>query len=192
MDNDDTPISHDGELEMRRRLPSRIKMNEKMLAKQVLDHIEPSLAGFIERQPFFFMATASDVGACDANFRGRDTSIAGRPLPLLKIADPKTILFPDFAGNGFYNSLGNIHQNSQIGMLFIDFTEQQRARVNGRAFIEDVGSAEAEIWPKAQAIIRVQVEQAYRNCPARIPKMKTYANSDKMVQFGKMRRPKRP
>ena len=91
--------------------------------------------------------------------------------------------------SGFYNSLGNIHLNPQIGILFIDFTEQQRARVNGRAFVEDVGAAEAELWPKAQAIIRVQVEQAYRNCPARIPKMKPYANSDKVVRFGKMRRP---
>ncbi|MCF6317118.1 MAG: pyridoxamine 5'-phosphate oxidase family protein [Marinosulfonomonas sp.] len=190
MENADKPISQDGERTMRQRLPGRIKLSEEMLAKQVLDHIEPSLAGFIERQPFFFIATASDVGACDANFRGRDSSPAGRPLPLLKIADPKTILFPDFAGNGFYNSLGNIHLNPQIGMLFIDFTEQMRARVNGRAFVEDVGPAEAKLWPKAQAIIRVQVEQAYRNCPARIPKMKTYANSDKVVHFGKMRRPK--
>lgn len=185
MDNDDTPISHDGELEMRRRLPGCIRQTEEILAQQVMDHIKPSLAGFIERQPFFFIATASDVGACDASFRGRDASPAGRPLPLLRIADPKTILFPDFAGNGFYNSLGNIHRNPQIGMLFIDFTEQARARVNGRAYVEDVGAAEAEIWPKAQAIIRVQVEQAYPNCSARIPKMKPYANTTKMVLFGK-------
>ncbi len=190
MDTTDKPISHDGELQMRQKLPNRIHLSEEILARQVLDHIAPSLAGFIERQPFFFIATACDQGACDANFRGRDASPSGRPQPLLKIQDPNTILFPDFAGNGFYNSLGNIHLNPQIGMLFIDFTEQQRARVNGRAFVEDVQSAEAELWPKAQAIVRVQVEHAYQNCPARIPKMKPYANSDKVVQFGKVRRPR--
>lgn len=185
MDNPDPPISHAGELQMRQRFPGRYKLSEEILARQMLDHIGAPLADFIERQPFFFIATASDEGACDANFRGRESSPSGRPQPLLKIEGCKTILFPDFAGNGFYNSLGNIHLNPQIGMLFVDFTEQKRARVNGKAYVEDIQPAEAELWPKAQAVIRVLVEQAYQNCPARIPKMKRYTNSDKVVRFGK-------
>jgi len=185
MDDAPKPISHAGEDEMRRQLPSRHKVDEAKLSKLVLDHINSSLTGFIEAQPFFFIATASDAGACDANFRGCNTSASGRPQPLLKITDRKTLIFPDFAGNGFYNSLGNIHQNPHIGLLFIDFKEQQRARVNGRAHIEKPTAETADIWPEAQAIIRVDVTQAYNNCSARIPKLKAYTNTTKMVRFGR-------
>ncbi|MBL4807744.1 MAG: pyridoxamine 5'-phosphate oxidase family protein [Rhodobacteraceae bacterium] len=170
---------------MRKRFPSRHRMDEAKLSRLVRDHMNSTLTSFIENQSFFFIATASDVGECDANFRGCNTSDSGRPEPLLKIKDPKTILFPDFAGNGYYNSLGNIHLNPNIGLLFIDFREQQRARVNGRATIVAPTDETTLMWPEAQAIIRVDVLHAYNNCSARIPKLKPYTNTTKMVRFGR-------
>ena len=178
-------ISHEGELEMRRRLPGQPGLDTQSLAKLVRSEISPALGDFIQRQPFFFIATSSDQGDCDANFRGRNTAPSGRPQPLLVIKDPKTILFPDFQGNGFFNTLGNILLNPHIGLLFIDFSEQQRARVNGKAFVEEVARAEAEIWPEAQAVVRVEVEQAYNNCSARIPKLKAFSGVTKMVRLGR-------
>ena len=182
---DETPrkISHAGELEMRAKFRSPHNVSDEHLAKLVRDHIPSALAGLIEAQPFFFIATASDTGACDANFRARNTSASGRPQALLKIVDSKTILFPDFAGNGFYNSLGNITLNPHIGMLFIDFTDQRRARVNGRASIEEPSSETKQLWPETQAIIRVDVTDTFNNCSARIPKLKAYSNPQKMVQL---------
>ena len=186
-DKPDQSPSHEGELEMRRRLPGPLRLDAQSLAKRVRPEISAALIEFIQRQPFFFIATASDQGDCDANFRGRNTSPAGRPQPLLIVKDPKTVLFPDFRGNGFYNSLGNILLNPHIGMLFIDFSEQQRARINGKAFVEDVMPPEAEIWPDAQAIVRVEVEQAYDNCSARIPKLKAFSGTTRMVQMKRRR-----
>ena len=179
------PISNAGELAMRKRLANRYRIDEEKLSKVVFDYMEPSLIGFIEAQTMFFIATSSDEGECDANFRGQNSAPSGRPQPLLKVKDSKTILFPDFAGNGFYNSLGNIHLNPHIGMLFIDFREQQRARVNGKAFVAKPDIEDIEIWPDAQAVVRMEVEQAFRNCAARIPKMKKYENSDKVVRLGR-------
>ena len=179
------PSSNAGEIAMRKRLPSRHKIDDEKLSRMVFDYLDASLIGFIEAQPFFFIATSSDVGECDANFRGQNNSASGRPQPLLKIRDNRTIVFPDFAGNGFYNSLGNIHLNPHIGMLFIDFREQQRVRVNGKAFIGAPETRDADIWPEAQAIVHVEVQQAFRNCSRRIPKMKMYANSDKIIRLGR-------
>lgn len=179
--------SHRGELEMRRRLPGPLRLDAQNLARLVQPEISAALGDFIQRQPFFFIATASDQGECDANFRGRNNSASGRAQPLLMVRDPKTILFPDFRGNGFYNSLGNILLNPHIGLLFIDFSEQRRARVNGKAFVEDVSPPEAEIWPEAQAIVRVEVAQAYNNCSARIPKLKAFTGTTKMVHLGRRR-----
>lgn len=179
------PISHQGEIDMRARFPNPHRINDEKLSKLVEDQVNSALASFIEKQPFFFIATAADTGACDANFRARNTSDAGRPEALLLLTDPKTLLFPDFKGNGFYNSLGNIHQNPNIGLLFIDFQDQRRARINGGATIEDPTDKSREIWPKAQAIIRVDVKEAYNNCSARIPKLKAYTNTQKIVRLGR-------
>jgi predicted pyridoxine 5'-phosphate oxidase superfamily flavin-nucleotide-binding protein len=87
------------------------------------------------------------------------------------VLDAKTLVFPDFSGNKLYNSLGNILVNPHIGLLFVDFQNRSRARVNGAAaIIEDRHVYEA-IWPTAQRYVKVEVQQAYPNCKARIPKM---------------------
>lgn len=182
------PISHQGEVDMRARFPNRHRITDEKLSKLVDDQINSSLASFIEKQLFFFIATASDAGECDANFRARNTTESGRPQALLLLKNPKTLLFPDFAGNGFYNSLGNIQQNPHIGLLFIDFQDQRRARINGNATVIDLDDETRDLWPDAQAIVQVDVQQAYNNCSARIPKLKAYSNPTKMVRLGGRRR----
>lgn len=145
----------------------------------VSNQIDAKLMEFIQRQPFFFIATSSDIGDCDASFRGRNSGAIERSELLLKVMSLTELIFPDFAGNGFYNSLGNIHLNPHIGMLFMDFQQQERARINGKAFIDEPDSETAQYWPQALAIIRVEVERAYYNCTARMPKMKMFTNSNK-------------
>lgn len=163
---------------MRRAYPSRFQWDADGLARMVRPTLSPALANFIEARPFFFIATANAEGHCDASFRGREYSAAGLPLPAIKVMDECRLVFPDYPGNGLYNSLGNVAVNPHIGMLFMDFDRQRRARVNGRA---EIVAADAEIrrlWPLAQAAVWVTVEQAYGNCPARIPRMLMVADSD--------------
>ena len=87
-------------------------------------------------------------------------------------------MLPDFSGNVLYNSPGNIRANPHIGMLFMDFDRQRRARVNGLARIDLPDAVSQRIWPMAQAVIRVEVEQAYGNCAARIPRLRMVEGSD--------------
>lgn len=77
------------------------------------------LARFIEALPFFFMATADARGACDCSFRSREHDASGRTYPCLKVLDASTLVFPDYAGNKLFNSLGNILVNPQIGCLHL-------------------------------------------------------------------------
>lgn len=172
------PPSHPGEIAMRRRLPGRHHWDEEGVRRMMSPVLSPGLAAFIEAQPFFFIATADADGHCDASFRGREYSAGGIPLPALKVVDEATLLFPDFPGNGLYNSLGNIAVNPHIGMLFIDFERQRRARVNGRAEVIPADGDIRGIWPLAQAAVRVKVEQAFGNCPARIPRLIMQPDSD--------------
>jgi predicted pyridoxine 5'-phosphate oxidase superfamily flavin-nucleotide-binding protein len=175
----DNPLGHAGELAMRQRLPSHHQWDECDLRAMMQPVISPALARFIAAQPFFFIATASAEGHCDASFRGREYDASGNPLPALQVIDEQRLIFPDYAGNGFYNSLGNILTNPHIGLLFMDFTQQRRARINGLAQIAAADDAVKAIWPQAQAAVVVTVEQAYGNCPARIPRMTLVAGSER-------------
>lgn len=175
----ENPLGHDGELQMRRTFASRYQWDEADLRQMMRPSISPGLASFIEAQPFFFIATADAEGHCDASFRGREYTAGGIPLPAAKVLDEGRLMFPDFPGNGLYNSLGNITVNPQIGMLFIDFTRQRRARVNGKAEIIPATPDVKAVWPLAQAVVMVTVEQAYGNCPARIPRLTMVEESDR-------------
>lgn len=174
----DDPLNHDGELLMRRRFRSNYHWDAGNLPAMMRASLSASLARFIEAQPFFFIATAGRDGHCDCSFRGREYSAFGQALPALKVLDACQLVFPDFSGNGLYNSLGNIIQNPHIGMLFMDFDRQRRARVNGLARIDLPDAVSQRIWPMAQAVIRVEVEQAYGNCAARIPRLRMVEGSD--------------
>lgn len=144
--------------------------------------IPHGLAAFVESLPFFFIATANSCGECDCSFRGREFDASGQPYPLLKVIDAKTLIFPDYSGNNFFNSLGNILVNGQIGMLFIDFEHRQRARINGRASVIEDPNAYAKIWPLARRYVQVNVVLAFGNCPSRIPRMQLIQPSDSFFQ----------
>lgn len=174
----DDPLGHAGELEMRERFPSRYHWDATNLPRMLSPFISTSLARFIEAQPIFFIATASADGHCDASFRGREYDASGNPLPAVRVIDERRLIFPDYPGNGLYNSLGNILSNPHIGMLFVDFECRRRARVNGVATITGADEGIRKVWPLAQAAVLVTVEQAYGNCPARIPRMTMVEGSD--------------
>lgn len=177
----DNPLGHAGELDLRQRFPSRYQWDDHSLSAMMSPVIQVSLARFIEASPFFFIATSSAEGHCDCSFRGQEHDASGNPLPAVRVTDGGRVLFPDFSGNGLYNSLGNIRVNPHIGMLFIDFERRRRARVNGIAQIMAANDGIRSIWPTAQAAVLVTVEQAYGNCPARIPRLRKIDESGRPV-----------
>lgn len=175
-------IFHGGELEAQRRFGVEGFWREDQLQAMIRAHIPPSLAETIENLPFFFMATADAQGSCDCSFRGRELHASGSPYPLLKVLDETRLVFPDYRGNNLFNSLGNILVNGHIGMLFVDFETRFRLRLNGRAGIVEDPLAHADIWPLAQRYVSVEVEQVYRNCKARVPRMALVPPSDSELQ----------
>jgi uncharacterized protein len=124
--------------------------------------ISDLLQRYMESLDYFFLATADKAGNCDCSFRGG--------YPAVKVLDESTLIFPDYKGNGAFHSLGNILENPHIGLLFIDFKYQQRLRINGKA---EIATDETFMnhFPGSIQIVKVTVEQIYRNCSQRIPKM---------------------
>lgn len=153
--------SHSGEITMQTRAGTRIA--GQRLIGHVRDVLGASFKEFIEVQCMFFMASSDDEGRMDCSYRG------GMP-GFVRVVDSKTLLFPDYNGNGSFMSLGNLAINPSIGMLFIDFEKQRRLRVNGHAeILED--PAMVSQFPGAERVVKVIVDQAFPSCSRYIHKM---------------------
>ena len=104
----------------------------------------------------FFVASRSrpEVGAeggLDMSHRG------GRPGFVDVQGD--TLVIPDFRGNRFYNTLGNLLGDPRAGLIFVDFASGDVLQLQGTVTIDwhpDAGPVGAErLW-------RVKVERAWR------------------------------
>src|SRR4051794_29325823 len=103
-----------------RRLADRI---EEVLVKDSLSDRERA---FIEKRDMFFLATCDADGQPTCSYKGGDPGF-------VKVLDERTLAFPNYDGNGMYLSLGNILRHPEGGMLFIDFHNPSRFRLQGTA-----------------------------------------------------------
>lgn len=124
---------------------------------------------FIERMDMFFIATQGANGNLDCSYKG------GEP-GFIRVIDEHTVAFPNYDGNGQYMTTGNILETGKVGLLFIDFQNQWRMRLNGTATIDFDDPLKAE-WPEAQFVVRVTAEEVFPNCPRYIHKMELVERS---------------
>ena len=156
---------------------------------QMLDHLNPLMQQFIARQEMVFIATADAAGRCDCSFR------AGTP-GFVQVLNEKTVAYPEYRGNGVLASMGNILENPQIGMIFLDYYQSTVGlHVNGAARVlspDDLttfphlpaGMVEASRMKggrRAEAWIIIDVEEAYIHCSKHVPLMK---RQDKQIAWG--------
>ena len=153
-----------------RRLADRL--NDSLLH----DTIQPSDKDFIERMDMFFLATVDERGHANCSYKG------GEP-GFVRVVDEHTLTFPNYDGNGMYLSMGNIRETRQVGMLFIDFENQGRMRLNGEATIHLDDPLLREL-PEAQFMVRVQAREIFPNCPRYIHKMKLVERSRFVPKHG--------
>jgi hypothetical protein len=86
----------------------------------------------------------------------------------VRITGPDTLEYPEYDGNNMYRTLGNIHRNPNVGLLFVRFDGKTfRTRIRGKATIHD----SAEMLARhhgAKVVVRVKCE-IFPNCPRYIP-----------------------
>ncbi len=155
-------IYGDGNRQLQDEFDTR-RLADRLAENIVKGEIDENGAAFIEHMDMFFIATVDEQGHANCSYKGGEPGFA-------RVIDAKTIAFPNFDGNGMYLSMGNVLQTRQVGLLFIDFAEQWRMRVNGEATIDAHDPLMAE-YPEAQFIVRVQVREVFPNCPRYIHKM---------------------
>lgn len=118
---------------------------------------------FIQRCPMFFIATADAQGHPDCSYKG------GLP-GFVRVLDDCTLAIPDYDGNGMYRTWGNVLVNSHVGLLFLDFEQPKRLRVNGKAQVREDDPLRAD-FPGSVFIVRVMADKIFPNCPRYLHKL---------------------
>jgi predicted pyridoxine 5'-phosphate oxidase superfamily flavin-nucleotide-binding protein len=128
-----------------------------------------------------FIATSDAHGECDSSFR------AG-PAGFMRVIDEKTVMWPEYKGNGVMASMGNISENGYVGILFVDFFESAVGlHVNGTATVVENAAVEAfaplfdrlpfatapatseDVKKTPERWVVVSIDEAYIHCSKHIP-----------------------
>ncbi|MEO8118012.1 MAG: pyridoxamine 5'-phosphate oxidase family protein [Rhodoferax sp.] len=120
----------------------------------------------LTRADTFYIATAY-AGEHQGPAQGVDVSHRGGKPGFVQVDDEDTLTVPDFLGNFFFNTLGNLAVNPRAGLLFIDFDTGELLYLTVNAEIIWDGPLLA-VFAGAQRLLRLQVRDMVR-VPASLP-----------------------
>jgi len=100
--------------------------SDRALLKQ-MDRLDAEAREFVGASPFLVLATCGRAGA--------DCSPRGEEPGFVRAVDDHTLIFPDRRGNNRLDSLRNILENPEVGLLFLVPGANRTLRVNGTAVI---------------------------------------------------------
>lgn len=111
------------------------------------DRLSEAQREWIRAADTFFVATHAPGLGSDVSHRG------GNP-GFVEVVDARRLVWPDYAGNLMYMTLGNLELNPAAGLLFLDWTTGDALHLTGRARVD---------WdphgvPGAQRLVEFDVE----------------------------------
>lgn len=169
------PMYHDGMRRLQDQRDTR-RLADRLEQVTVRSAFTDDDRAFIERCAMVFVATADAEGRPECSYKG------GLP-GFVRLVDDRTVALPDYDGNGMYRSWGNVLVNPHVALLFIDFEQRRRIRVNGTATIHDddalLGALEGAVF-----IVRIHAERIFPNCPRYIHHMQLVEHSAYAPQPG--------
>jgi len=111
----------------------------------------------IESADTFFVASRSPNLSEDPR-TGVDASHRGGNPGFVQVSSTTTLSFPDYSGNRFFNTIGNLELDNRIGLFFPDFVSGDAVFVTGQATVawEDDRIA---AFDGAERFVDVTIEQ---------------------------------
>lgn len=127
--------------------------------------LTPSQRSWIASADTFFIASGHR-GEGESPTFGMDASHRGGAPGFVRV-DGDTLVFPDYAGNNHYNTIGNLVVDPRAGLLFVDFERGSLLQLTGRATIDWDSDAVACITG-ARRLVSFAIEQIVE-LPAALP-----------------------
>lgn len=140
-------------------------------AALALDPADPRVAAIVTAADTFFVASYAE----DAAGRHVDASHRGGKHGFVRVDAAGTLTIPDYAGNQFFNTLGNLLVNPRAGLIFPDFATGTLLQLTGAAAVvldspELDGFAGAQrLWtlrPRRAVLREGALPLRFADCPA--------------------------
>lgn len=132
----------------------------ELVNHKAVQRIDDPIRDFISKSPLLFMATSDAAGHCDVSPRGDEAGF-------VFVLDDQHLIIPERPGNKRFDSLSNILDNPQIGLIFVIPGLKETLRINGRACIVKDPKLLEQMKAKNKVPllgIGVQVEECYIHC----------------------------
>lgn len=142
-----------------------------LIADKETSYVTPLVQEFIEKSPYFLLATAAEDGRADCTPRGDPAG------SLVFFLDEKTLMFADRKGNRRVDSMRNLLQNPNVGMLFLIPGTDETVRVNGTATISNDPELCARLSVQgkpATLVVIVAIEEVFTHCARSILRSKIW------------------
>jgi hypothetical protein len=133
-------------------------------ARQRLDGLDEPARRLIGSADTFFVASRSRVAIDHAS--GLDVSHRGGRPGFVDVQGD-ALAVPDFRGNRYFNTLGNLLGDPRAGLLFVDFATGDLLQLQGRVTIDWTDRAAASVTG-AQRSWRFDIERGWRR-PGALP-----------------------
>lgn len=119
------------------------------------ERLSPDQIESIEASDTLFIGSGHRA-AHEATSNGFDASHRGGEPGFVRVISPTRLRIPDYAGNNFFNTIGNLLSDPRIGLLFVDFATGGLLHVTGRAEID--WAPDQLQYPGARRVIDVTID----------------------------------
>jgi len=159
----------------------------ELAVRKAIPRLDHHCRAFIARSPFVSVGTASANGRADVSPRGDAPGF-------VQVLDDNTLFIPDRPGNNRIDTMLNIIENPNVGLLFMVPGFEDLLRVNGRAQIvrDEELLAQAKVKGKTPRVgIRVSVDEAYLHCAKAVKRSRLWDEASRqdrkaLPSLGKM------
>jgi hypothetical protein len=151
---------------------------------ETFDYLDAAATAVIERADTFLVASRSRAGVSSSY--GADISHRGGRPGFVRV-DGNVLTIPDFRGNRYFNTLGNLLVEPRSSLLFVDFEAGDLLQLQGTAQVEWDGDA-AEQIAGADRLWRFNVAHGWRRRAASPLRWSFVEYSRTTIQTGLWRR----
>jgi len=175
------------------RMGSRDGYRQLETGEDEVAALGPMEIEFIAERDSLYQGTVGESGWPYVQHRGG-------PPGFLKVLDERTLGYADFSGNRQYLSVGNIAGDDRVSLFLMDYAQQRRLKIWGRArFVDE--SLEPDLIARLESPdYRARIErgvvihiEAYDwNCPKYITPRYTKAQVDEFLKSASRQTPPAP
>ena len=141
-----------------------------------MSRLDKHSRNFISKSPFLCLSTANKLGKADVSPRGD-------PPGFVQVQDDKTLIIPDRPGNHRLDTMVNIVENQNVGLLFFIPGIEDTLRVAGRAKIikDEAVLARCTVNGKIPQIgISVEIDEIFFHCAKALKRSHLWSDQNRL------------